>query len=727
MKRCNPPLLTQALLIISLFTSCGNSELPSGAIVTGDFDSGTWDDWTVEGDAFGPGPFEAQNLVEGVKGHGFKGGLANSNRNGPETTGRIVSPEFTIHKKYLNFLITGNGHYNVEDCNLRLLIDDQIVRYAAATRAPQVEWMSFDIEEFVGQAARVELADESEKLFLMADLIFQSDEMQLGAFRKSLRAEKQYLLLPVTKGAKQYRLRLEKEGDVTEQFVIEMSADEPDFWAFKDISRYQGKELTITGNSPIKPDGFELIYQADEVPGEENFYKEANRPQFHFTSKQGWINDPNGLIYHEGEWHLMYQHNPYGVIGSSKHWGLAISNDLVHWEERPSSVVPDDLGSNHSGGAVVDHFNHAGLQQGDEKTLIAFWTAAGHFTSPARRFTQCISYSNDRGRTWKKYPGNPIIGHIEGRNRDPNVIWHDQANRWVMSLFLDNNDYALLKSADLINWELIDKIKMPASECPDLLILPLNGDPNQKKWLFWGGNGNYVVGDFDGNRFTIEGDAQRTHHGNRYYAAMTFTNAPEGRTVQVGWLTNRTPFEHSNFLNQLSVPNELSLKTNREGVPVLFANPVKELEKLRSESFSVEAVDLISDKPFTPDFNQELADLEMEIYIGNAREIVLNIRGVQFIYDTEDKNLSYNIESQSVFGKSSEDKIPLETHNDNLTVRILIDRASVELFLNGGEKAVFISELLDPSNLSFTFEANGGSARINRLEMHTMLSAWKAK
>jgi len=531
------------------------SELKKDAIntdesmIVADFDSDDWNGWSVQGDAFGQSPHSIENMPEAMKEQGLKDGFANSNDIDPAAIGKLISPKFTIQKKYLNFLISGNGHYNAEDCNLRLMIGDSIVRYAAGTRAPHIEWESFDLADLIGQKAHIEIADESDKLYLMVDQIFQSDEMQLGPFRKSLIAEQQYLLFPVSKGEKQYRLRLEKEGDVTEQFVIEMAEGEPDFWAFKDVSQYRGKQLTVKGNSPVKPEGFDKIYQSNTVPGADIFYKEANRPQFHFTSKQGWINDPNGLVYHEGEWHLMYQHNPYGIIGSEKHWGHVISTDLVHWEERPSSVVPDDWGSNHSGGAVVDHFNHAGLQRGTEKTMIAFWTSAGHFTSPVRRFTQSISYSNDRGRTWNKYSGNPIIGHLEGRNRDPNVIWHEGAQIWVMSLFLDNNDYALFTSNDLIQWDLVDKIKMPASECPDLFILPLDGDKNNQKWLFWGGNGNYVVGEFDGKEFIMEGEAQRTHYGNRYYAAMTFTNAPDWRSVQIGWLTNREPFEEENFLN----------------------------------------------------------------------------------------------------------------------------------------------------------------------------------
>ena len=315
---------SSSLLVLSIFMlAC--SELKKDAIntdesmIVADFDSDDWNGWSVQGDAFGQSLHSIENMPEALKEQGLKDGFANSNDIGPAAIGKLISPKFTIQKKYLNFLISGNGHYNAEDCNLRLMMGDSIVRYAAGTRAPHIEWESFDLADLIGQKAHIEIADESDKLYLMVDHIFQSDEMQLGPFRKSLIAEQQYLLFPVSKGGKQYRLRLEKEGDVTEQFVIKMAEGEPDFWAFKDVSQHRGKQLTVKGNSPVKPEGFDKIYQSNTVPGEDLFYKEANRPQFHFTSKQGWINDPNGLVYHEGEWHLMYQHNPYGIIGSEKY------------------------------------------------------------------------------------------------------------------------------------------------------------------------------------------------------------------------------------------------------------------------------------------------------------------------------------------------------------------------------------------------------------------------
>ena len=714
-------ILKKAIVIfltLSWITSCadGEADLPPDAIVVENFDSRDWDDWISEGNAFGNGPCESAYLGEEMRDKGFTGGFADSHFKGDEAKGRLISPVFTIQKKYLNFLITGNAHYNAEDCQLRLVIEDSTVRYAPATRSPLMEWACFDMEELIGKMAHIEITDHSEKTHIMVDMIFQSSEMKLGPGYTTLTAEKKYLLFPVQKGGKQYRIRLEKEGDVTEQFVIEMGPGEPDFWAFRNISQYAGKRITIRSHSPVKPEGFDRIFQDDTVPGQNGFYKEGYRPQFHFTATQGWINDPNGLVYYKGEWHMMYQHNPYGIIGSLKHWGHAVSTDLLHWKLRPSSVVPDDFGSNHSGGAVVDLFNSTGLQQGDDKTLIAFWTSAGHFTSPTSLFRQCISYSNDRGRTWNKYHGNPVIGHILGRNRDPNVIWFEEENCWIMTLYLEGNSYAILKSTDLLNWEMVNQIIMPARECPDLFRLPLDGNQKEMRWVFWGGNGNYIVGNFDGTHFTAKGEAQRTHYGNRYYAAMTFNNAPDNRIVQIGWLTGRRPFQdrNSNFMCQLSIPNELTLRTNDEGTPVLYSNPVRELQDLREDQYLIEHKDLMSCIPYVANFESELIDLEVEIEILEGKEIIVNIRGTQVIYHCDEGKLV-----------CEDQEVQVEKNSKRIRLRALVDRCSLELFWNEGAKAVFISTTMDPSNRNISFSSIGGNARIEKLILYSLKSIWE--
>jgi len=695
--------------IFLLLLSCSQDDI----IIT-EFEGSNYDNWKVEGEAFDSLPYHVEKAINREIKDGFSGGFVNSNVKGKQKEGRLVSPEFNIQKKYLNFLITGSAHYNAEDCNLRLLVDGNVAKYAAATRFPLVEWTNFDMSEYIGMKGHIEILDRSKNDFIMVDQILQSDDMKVGLAKFSFKAQKQYLLFPVSMGEDQYRLRFEKERDKAEQFVIEMGKGKPDFWAFQDISRYKGERLTVLSHSPQKPPGVEKIRQSDTIPGDNNFYHEKYRPQFHFTPRQGWMNDPNGLVYYDGEWHLMYQHNPYGKIGSLKHWGHAVSEDLFHWKHLPHLVVPGDLGSCHSGGAVVDHFNSTGLQNGDEHTLLAFWTSAGHFTSPVSRFTQSISYSNDRGRTWHKYKDNPIIG--QGRNRDPNVRWHEEAECWVMALFLGDNHYAFFRSDNLIDWEMTEKIKMPANECPDLFQLPLDGNDENLKWVFWGGNGKYVVGEFDGKHFTIEGEAHQTHYGNRYYAAQTFNNSPGGRIIQMGWLTpggsTSSPYKNSNYKSQLSVPNELTLRTIPEGNPVLYSNPVKELKSLRKNEHKIGNI-RISEEPYVSEFHSELSDIRLQVDMKEANEFIAEVRGVPVVYNKKQNHLI--IENQTV---------PLETENDVITLRILVDRASIEIFCNEGRRAVFVTKLMNPSEKNYTFKAKEGIAEINELIMYSLSSAW---
>ena len=186
-------------------------------------------------------------------------------------------------------------------------------------------------------------------------------------------------------------------------------------------------------------------------------------------------------------------------------WGHAVSKDMIHWTQLDHAIYPDDLGTIFSGSAVVDQRNTAGFQTGDEKVLVAFYTSAGTHTTPSRPFTQSIAYSNDRGRTWEKYSGNPVLGHIKGHNRDPKVVEHKPSGRWVMALFIDEHDYALFGSSNLRQWEHLCDLTLPGvSECPDLFELPVDGDPAHTKWVFWGASGGYVLGTFDGSTFQAE-------------------------------------------------------------------------------------------------------------------------------------------------------------------------------------------------------------------------------
>jgi fructan beta-fructosidase len=244
-------------------------------------------------------------------------------------------------------------------------------------------------------------------------------------------------------------------------------------------------------------------------------YNEALRPQFHFSPMKNWTNDPNGLVFLDGEYHLFFQHNPEGINWGNMTWGHAVSPDLVRWTQLDHAIYPDELGTIFSGSAVIDVNNTAGFQTGDTKVIVAIYTSQGPEAKPdPKPVTQSIAYSNDRGRTWEKYDGNPVLENVIGGNRDPKVIWHEPTGQWVMALYLDADDYAFFGSPNLKEWTKLSDLKVAGdSECPDIFELAVDGDPNNKKWVFWGGSDTYLIGSFDGVTFTPASDVLATELG----------------------------------------------------------------------------------------------------------------------------------------------------------------------------------------------------------------------
>ena len=241
---------------------------------------------------------------------------------------------------------------------------------------------------------------------------------------KELVLQSQYLNLPVKNGAAKRRMSLSVDGRIVREFEIELAEGEPDFWVFLDVGTFRGKKTTIRVASLSRNSAaWQAIVQSDAIKGTEDLYREKHRPQFHFSSRRGWNNDPNGLVFYQGEYHLFYQHNPYGWNWGNMHWGHAVSTDLVHWKELPIALYPQKFGDwCFSGSAVVDRDNTAGFKTGEEDVIVAAYTSTGR--------GECIAYSNDRGRTFTDYEGNPVVTH---KGRDPKVIWYAPGRHWVMA------------------------------------------------------------------------------------------------------------------------------------------------------------------------------------------------------------------------------------------------------------------------------------------------------
>ncbi len=713
MKTC----LTTTILCAA--TLAAARSLAADDILIADFEGPDYGAWKTTGEAFGTGPARG-TLPTQMQVSGFEGqGLVNSFNGGDRSTGTLTSPEFKIERRFIRFLVGGGK--DAEKTCMHLLVNAKIVRTVTGPNdkpggsealAPDY----WDVSEFDGQTAVIRIVDQATGGWghINVDQIVQTDRKPPGLLAnvtREITLERRYLHLPVKNGTPKRRLSVLVDGQPPRSFDIELADSAPDWWAFMDIGPFQGKRATLKVDKlPEDSVGLSAIDQSDQIKGAETLYREKLRPQFHFSPRRGWNNDPNGLVFYQGEYHLFFQHNPYGWSWGNMHWGHAVSPDLVHWQELPIALYPDQLGTMYSGSAVVDWHNTAGFQKGEEKVLVCIFTAAGN------PFTQGIAYSNDRGRTWTKYEHNPVLPHVAGENRDPKVIWYEPDRKWVMALYLDKSDFALFSSKDLKKWEKMSDVAIPGtSECPEFFEIALDGNRQNPRWVFYGGNGRYLVGRFEGRTFTAESGPHTLHHGNCWYASQTYTDIPpeDGRRILIPWGTMATP--GMAFNQMMGLPVELTLRTTDEG-PRLLAYPVREHASLRARSHR------IPPQPLNPGENPlaavrgELLDLTAELSVGNATELGFNLRGVTVSYDAKKQELS-----------CKDKKAPLKPLDGRIRLRLMVDRTSVDIFGNDGRLYMPMGVIVPPDNLSLGVYAKGGSAKITALEVHELKSAWNSK
>jgi fructan beta-fructosidase len=679
-------------------------------IVLADFEGDTYGDWKTTGTAFGNGP--ARGTLPGqmpVTGYLGKG-LVNSFHGGDAATGTLTSPPFTVERKYVNFLV-GGGKYPGKTC-VNLLVNDKVVRTATGPNdkpggSEALDWHAWDVSELQAQQAVIQIVDAATGGWghINVDHIVQSDRKRTSEpVRRALTIDRRYLNLPVKHGAVKRRMRFEVGGATVREFDIELAEDKPDFWAFADVSAFRGRKLVIETKLLDGSKALEGVTASDEIAGAADLYREKHRPQFHFTSRRGWLNDPNGLVYAAGEWHLFYQHNPYGWDWGNMHWGHAVSRDLFHWEELPEALYPkryDDWCF--SGSAVVDRGNASGWRTGSEPLLVCVFTSTGR--------GECVAYSNDRGRTWTEYDGNPVIKHA---GRDPKLIWHAPSQRWIMAVYDETKgarDVAFYTSPDLKKWQYQSRVE-GFFECPDLYPLPVDGDPKNVKWVLSAADARYLIGQFDGTKFVKESGKHQVWYGN-FYAAQTYDSAPDGRRVQIGW-GNGIAFPGQPFNQQMTVPVELNVRMTDEGVR-LFAEPVKEIEALHERKQTWKDVALKPGSNPLADVKGELFDLRADIRPGSAEQIAFTLRRVPVIYDIKKGEVSCQ-------GKAA----PLKPRRDGtVRLQILVDRGSIEVFGNDGQVALSAGALVPADDRSLSLSARGGEAKVESLTVHELRSAWK--
>jgi fructan beta-fructosidase len=500
-----------------------------------------------------------------------------------------------------------------------------------------------------------------------------------------------------------------------------------------------------------------LLASASVLLGQET-YNEPWRPQFHFTPRKNFMNDPNGLVYYKGEYHLFYQYNPEGTQWGHMSWGHAVSTDMLHWKNLPVAIS-EQAGQYmiYSGSAVVDWHNASGLctgaSAGNPSCLIAIYTAAGTDSQK-----QHLAFSNDRGRTWTNYGSNPVADLNEPDFRDPKVFWYDARKKWVMvAVLADERKAVFFDSRDLKNWVFRSAFEAAGSdkgqwECPDLFELAVDGNPKNKKWVLVvnrnpgapaGGTGTrYFVGSFDGTHFvneTPDGQELWADYGKDFYATNSFSDLPpkDGRRIWIGWISN---WQYANreptavWRGAQSLPRELSLRQFSGGIrlvqkPVAEAIGLRERELLQLSGVSVlmanQAMRMASLGGETMEMEAELApgdakEIGFRLRKGGAEETVLGITSATrevFVDRTRSGQIAFAPEF------SGRHKAPLR-QSSRVKLHVFVDRSSLEVFVNDGE--VVLTDRIYPSPGSEGIElySDAGTGKLLSLTVWKLGSVW---
>lgn len=485
-------------------------------------------------------------------------------------------------------------------------------------------------------------------------------------------------------------------------------------------------------------------------------YTEKHRPQFHFSPKEKWMNDPNGMVFFRDEYHLFYQYHPHGTTWGPMHWGHAVSRDLVHWEELPIALYPDEHGAIFSGSAVVDWNNTTGFFEENEPGLVAIFTHADQYPNSDRpRQRQSLAYSKDNGRTWVTYEGNPVLTDESITDyRDPKVFWHDETSKWVMVL-ATGQTITIYTSNNLIDWEFASEFGHNVGshdgvwECPDLFPLRVDNDSNKRKWIMIvsigdnpefkeGSRTQYFIGNFDGTTFVPDkqdDSVQWLDFGRDNYAGVSWSDIPteDGRRIYIGWMSNwryANQVPTKEWRSAMTLPRELSLASTVDGVKVV-QKPVKEVEAIRKsieeiQPFSIEENDVPTYKmsrlselnvQFTNDTSSSFG-----LTIGNEKEHTT----IQFDVHQDRLYVNRMKAGDNSFSESfaTIQEAPLRAKENKLSLQIFVDTSSIEIFANEGEVAV--TSLIFPNELAqhVRFFSQEGTVNVSKLTLIELQSIW---
>ncbi len=463
-------------------------------------------------------------------------------------------------------------------------------------------------------------------------------------------------------------------------------------------------------------------------------YREPYRPQYHYSPPCRWMNDPNGLVYYAGEYHLFYQFHPNDVVWGPMHWGHAVSPDLVHWETLPIALYPDDLGPIWSGSAVVDEQNTSGLVPGGG--LVAIYSYQNQ--------SQGIAYSTDHGRTWTKYAGNPVIGALARDFRDPKVFWHDESGQWVM-VIAAGQEIQFFTSPNLLDWEFRSSVTgghvLGIWEVPDLFPLEIEGET---KWILLvsvsalapagGGGIQYFIGDFDGRTFTNDNPTTTLwlDYGPDNYAGTTWNNEPDDKRIYIGWMNNwqyAAAIPTSTWRGATTLPRELTLVRTPEGLR-LAQSPVAALAQLREFIGAWDDLD-VSGELLLDNVHGRTLEIIAEFEPGTAGRFGIDVhRGensrTRIVYNSPQLQLliSRSAEGGAMNGFNPVFGAPIAMDNRHLRLHIFVDESSVEVFAQDGLITLTGQTFANPENDGIALFAENGAATVSHLEIYALADVW---
>ena len=567
--------------------------------------------------------------------------------------------------------------------------------------------------------------------------------------------EGKYLILPIQENIDDAKINVIVDNEIVKTFYARLAKSKTDYTVPFDLTPYEGKNVelmieTPQGRSSVREAKGDACWKGLSVSDTfDTSNREKYRPAYHHTPLYGWMNDPNGMFYKDGKWHLYYQHNPYGSKWQNMTWGHSVSTDLVSWEHLPLAIEPDGLGAIFSGSCAIDRENTAGY---GENAVVAMYTSA------AKSQIQSLAGSKDGGLTFEKYSGNPVLP-LESEARDPNMFWNPETKEWTLILAhaLDH-EMLIFTSPDLKTWTLQSAFGKGLGaqegvwECPDLFELNVPGS-KKSKWAlicninpggpFGGSAAQYFIGDFDGKTFRADTDRNGNvptkwmDYGKGHYATVSWSDAPDNRRVVIGWMSNweyAAEVPTNQFRSANTLPRELKLFKGTDGDLYLASAPASELLGLRGTAIAESGKASLgkTDLNFTiPADTEGLCEITASFDAGKKSKVELTLSNkvgekVIMTYDAATRTMAFDRTGAGLsdFSQSfpAVTVAPTRENNGKIELRIFVDRSSIELFGNDGQ--FVMTNLVFPTSpyLNLSIAAPEGSARLNNLKIYGIKS-----